>query len=39
MLIRNTCYIDRQVNVKIAEIAKQKQFEVFFATNINLGTF
>ena len=37
---KNTCYLDRQMNVKIAEIAKQqKQLEVFFTTNINLVTF
>ena len=40
ILDKIVCYSDRQMIVEIAEISKQhKQFEVFLATNTNLGIF
>ena len=41
ILDKIVCYLDRRMNVEIAEISEQqKQFEVFFVTNnTNLGIF
>ena len=41
ILDKIVCYLDRRINVEIAEISEQqKQFEVFFVTNnTNLGIF
>ena len=40
MLDKIVCYLDRRMNGEIAEISEQqKQFEVLFVTNTNLGIF
>ena len=41
ILDKIVCYLDRRINVEIAEISEQqKQFEVFFVTNnTNFGIF
>lgn len=41
ILDKIVCYLDRRMNVEIAEISEQqKQFEMFFVTNnTNLGIF
>ena len=40
MLDKIVCYLDRRMNGETAEISEQqKQFEVLFVTNTNLGIF